>query len=522
MRVQSGILQAIARERESYRAREEQEILEAAATGSAVSPGRPAELPIIPYFSGMHTGLICEFKRASPSKGDINTDENFTTIIAEYRSGGAERFSVLTERTRFKGDWRYLSDLKRQEPTCGFLRKDFLVTPRDIYLSWVMGADAVLLIMELLGAERIAEMIREAHAYGLQTLCEVHSESSLRGLLACGERPDAIGINARDLDTFRVDPRTPFVLRYQIPEDIPVVAESGIRSPAIARLAGEAGFSSLLIGETFMRAGSAPGGRSSLVALYRESLEMGWTYRSQGGRERLVLRLLREYARTERLRSDGERRPLVKICGMTRPSDARAACDLGADAIGVVLAPSRRQVPFEELGRFAALPVPLIAVVVDPDAAMVERLRQGIQQGVIDGIQFHGMESPDLVMSFAGDGYKAVSLSPDDTDPAEGIEEAIQAFGPLTLFDIAKVGDLNDSDGRTFSETLAGEPSLHPGLSPLYRAWIAGGISTGTVRRTIERFAPILIDCSSGVESSPGMKDVQAMAEMFHEITRGV
>lgn len=514
----TGILQAIVREREGYRDSEEREILEAAPGASAgvCGPTRPAGLPIVPFFSHMATGLICEFKKASPSKGDINTDEPFSSIIGEYRAGGAKRFSVLTERNRFKGDWRYLSDLKADNPECAFLRKDFLDTPRDMYLSWLIGADAVLLIMELLGPDLTAELIREAHRYGLQVLCEVHSETALQGLLGCGAMPDAIGINARDLDTFRVDPRAPFLLLYQIPNSIPVIAESGLNDPAIARLAGEAGFSGLLIGETFMRSGATSEGRTRTVAIYRDALEKGWEYRSQGGRQRLVLRLLEQYGK-----GVGQR-PLVKICGVTRPSDAHYACELGADVIGVILAPSRRRISFEDLALFSEVPVPLVAVVADPDPEMVEALRRALKAGVIDGIQFHGREPAELVMSFLGDGYKAVSISPTLTEEetVSVIEEALRTFGPLTLFDITKVGALNDADGRSLSETITSGTDKEPRFSPLYRAFIAGGIGPDTVRRTIERFAPILIDCSSGVESSPGIKDPQALAQLFAAVRR--
>ena len=516
----TGILQAIARERDGYRDSEEREILEAAS--SLKRPSRDTDsltrspgLPIVPFFSHMATGLICEFKKASPSKGDINTDEPFSSIIGEYRAGGAKRFSVLTERNRFKGDWRFLHDLKRKHPECAFLRKDFLDTPRDMYLSWLIGADAVLLIMELLGADLTARLIREAHTFGLQVLCEVHSETALHDLLTCGEHPDAIGINARDLDTFRVDPRAPFILRYQIPDELTVIAESGLNDPAIARLAGEAGFSGLLIGETFMRSGSSSDGRTKRVALYREAFEKGWAYRSSGGRQRLILRLLELYSQ------GAGQRPLVKICGVTRVSDAETACELGADAIGVVLAPSRRRISMEELPRFSGVSVPLIAVVTDPDPEMIEALHHALTAGSIDGIQFHGGESAELVTSFQGDGYKAVSLSPEDQDITQTIEEALRVFGPLTLFDIAKIGPLHDTDGRSFSEVITMDGAEEdPRFSPLYRAFIAGGIGPDTVRRTIERFAPILIDCSSGVESSPGIKDPQALAQLFAAVRR--
>ena len=194
--------------------------------------------------------LLCEIKKASPSKGVIRADFDPDKLAAEYRAGGAAALSVLTEPHYFQGDPSYLT---RARATSGLpcLLKDFVIDPWQLDEAVSLGADAVLLIVALLPMERLDSLVRQARMRGLDTLVEVHTDAELDLALAVGG--DLIGINNRDLTTFEVDPGVTLALRPRIPAGVTVVSESGIATAEdIQRLTG-ARVDAALIGEAFMR-----------------------------------------------------------------------------------------------------------------------------------------------------------------------------------------------------------------------------------------------------------------------------
>jgi indole-3-glycerol phosphate synthase/phosphoribosylanthranilate isomerase len=471
-----NILQKIQQERALYRHRETSEILN-------MFPKNTRKVPIVDFFS--KKGLICELKKASPSKGIINSSERLEDVIAEYIQGGAERFSVLTEQNHFLGNWKFLHDLKCLHPDMGFLRKDFLYTKEDIYESWLIGADAVLLIAEMLDTVQFESLIAEAHASGLQVLCEAHSESELERILNLNNFPDAIGINSRNLMTFHVNNRIPFALKQLIPENLPVIAESGIRDAFFARLAGNAGFHGVLIGETLMRSENRSLTIQEMFSAYEE-----------GGSEspNFFTKLMQRCRRSP----GGKLMPLVKICGITNTADGEVAREAGADVLGFILAPSKRQISISDLEKFALYEILKVAVVKDPDVLQIRELRELLTKGLIDGIQFHGKESLELVQSFDGNAYKAISLE----SPEEAADDL---FAPLSLYDKPKSA-LNDSLGLSFDASFG---------EVLQGGFIAGGISPENLSGMLEMCSPLLIDIASGVEKSPGLKDCVKINEIF-------
>jgi len=471
-----NILQKIQQERALYKHHETGEILN-------MFPKNTRDVPLVDFFS--KKGLICELKKASPSKGVINSSERLEDVIVEYIQGGAERFSVLTEQNHFLGSWEFLHDLKRRHPEKGFLRKDFLFTKEDIYESWLIGADAVLLIAEMLDTVQIESLITEAHERGLQVLCEAHSESELERVLQLEELPDAVGINSRNLMTFQVNNRIPFALKQRIPENLPVIAESGVRDAFFARLAGNAGFHGILIGETLMRSDNRPLAIREMLSAYEEGRVETYNFFS-----RLMHRC--------RKSKSGRLRPLVKICGITRLEDAEAAAAAGADVLGFILAPSKRQISISDLEEFASVDILKVAVVKDPDVLQIRELRELLTRGLIDGVQFHGKESLELVQSFDGNAYKAISLD----SPEDAVDDL---FAPLSLYDKPK-GSLNDSLGLSFGASFQ---------EVLQGGFIAGGISPENLSGILEMCSPLLIDIASGVEKSPGMKDRDKIDKIF-------
>jgi indole-3-glycerol phosphate synthase len=195
--------------------------------------------------------LIAEVKRASPSRGAIAPDLEPGKLAAAYERGGAACVSVLTDRTNFGGS---LDDLAAARRACALplLRKDFLVTPYQIYEARAHGADAVLLIAAALTPPLLSELRALARELGLAVLLEVHAEEELSAARAA--EPDLLGINARNLKTLVVRPETFRELAPHARGIAPLVAESGVRTAADARRYAELGADALLVGEALSAA----------------------------------------------------------------------------------------------------------------------------------------------------------------------------------------------------------------------------------------------------------------------------
>jgi indole-3-glycerol phosphate synthase len=194
---------------------------------------------------------IAEFKRRSPSKGELNSDLQPDVVAKEYGAGGAACLSVLTDVDHFGGS---VSDLQqaRQASELPVLRKDFTVQEADVVDARLMGADAVLLIVAGLTNDELAQFSARAASLGLAALVEVHDEPELERALALGAT--LVGVNQRDLRTFEVDHDRACALAARIPADVVAVAESGISGPEDARRLAESGFDAILVGETLIRA----------------------------------------------------------------------------------------------------------------------------------------------------------------------------------------------------------------------------------------------------------------------------
>jgi indole-3-glycerol phosphate synthase len=194
--------------------------------------------------------FIAEVKKASPSAGIIREDFNYINIAKEYEAGGASAISVLTDKEFFKGDIKYLSEIK-ETVSLPALRKDFIIDPYQIYEARAAGADLVLLIARILTKEEIDAFLALSHELGMECLVEVHDNDELEKVLET--EAAIIGINNRNLDTFKTNLDTTLQLRHRIPEGKIVVSESGIKTRADVLALEEAGIDAILIGETLMR-----------------------------------------------------------------------------------------------------------------------------------------------------------------------------------------------------------------------------------------------------------------------------
>ena len=193
---------------------------------------------------------ICEVKKASPSKGIITDDFPYFDIAMEYEAAGAAAISCLTEPFYFMGDDRYLTEIS-EAVDIPVLRKDFVVSDYMIYEAKTLGASAVLLICSVLTEEKLSEYIRLSQNLGMDALVEAHDEAEVKKAVNAGA--NIIGINNRDLRSFRVDMENSVKLRSLVPENIIFVSESGIRSNDDIRKLRHNNVDAVLIGEILMR-----------------------------------------------------------------------------------------------------------------------------------------------------------------------------------------------------------------------------------------------------------------------------
>jgi indole-3-glycerol phosphate synthase len=250
--------------------REAAPALAAAPAGGQSGPA--ACLPFEQALAGPELAFICEVKKASPSKGLIAADFPYLEIAGEYEAAGASAVSVLTEPDYFLGSDIYLKEIAAAVKV-PVLRKDFIVDEYQIFEAKILGASAALLICALLDAGTLAAFIKTAAALGLSALVEVHNEEEIDMALVAGAR--LIGINNRDLKTFKVDLAVTGRLRPLVPKGHIVVSESGVHSGDDVRRLADCGIDALLVGESFMRAPDKKAFLGGLRAASQKSRQAG-------------------------------------------------------------------------------------------------------------------------------------------------------------------------------------------------------------------------------------------------------
>jgi len=367
-------------------------------------------------------GAIAEFKRRSPSAGDIRPGGDVTQIARAYEAAGARAMSVLVDE-RFAGSW---DDLRAARAATGLplLAKGFFSTPADLETARDAGADAVLLLLRDLDDSAADALLGVARTLGLDTLVEAHDAAELARAAAL-DAP-VIGINARDLATFRIDRAAQLELLAVAPRDRTIVAESGIETRAQAALAELSGAHAVLVGSTLMRAVDPGAKLRDLLA-----------------------------------------RPLVKVCGLTRQDDVDAAVEAGADLVGFILA--------DESPRRAE------ALLDVPDSV----LRVAVFVGETDDtdadlVQFYGREdghrSRDAVLLRRGERVGTVVDLPWERGDPSHVERARSTVGRVML--AGGLGPENVAEAiervRPWAVDSARSTETSPGIKDhdSLRAWV--------------------------------------------------
>ncbi|HEV2131862.1 MAG TPA: indole-3-glycerol phosphate synthase TrpC [Longimicrobiaceae bacterium] len=206
--------------------------------------------------------LLAEIKRRSPSAGSIRPGADPVDVARAYAAGGAAALSVLTDGPFFGGDLEALRAV-RGAVELPVLRKDFMIDPVQLWEARAAGADAVLLIVRILEQSLLEELLGLAAELGMNALVEIHDRSELERARIAGAM--LIGVNNRDLDSFRTDLALSLELTRDVPPGVTLVAESGIRSAEHVRRLGEAGVDAVLVGESLMRQEDLQAAAAALV-----------------------------------------------------------------------------------------------------------------------------------------------------------------------------------------------------------------------------------------------------------------
>jgi len=222
-------------------------ISEAALQRRAVSCPPPrdfgAALSKAPY------ALIAEIKKGSPSRGLLRVDLDWIALAEKYRAGGAAALSVVTEPDFFSGDTAWLRQI-RPRVECPILQKDFFFSSWQVWESRVLGADAILVILAMIDDPTAAALLEAAAQAGMHALVEVHNEIEAARAVRLGA--DIVGVNNRDLATFKVNLEVSERLANHLPAKAVKVSESGIDSPEACRRLNAAGYQAFLVGEALV------------------------------------------------------------------------------------------------------------------------------------------------------------------------------------------------------------------------------------------------------------------------------
>ena len=500
---------------------ESPETVKAAAVALPVDTGFPFEAAL----RQQDFNFICEVKKASPSKGIIAEHFPYLEIAKEYEVAGAAAISVLTEPDFFKGDKKYLQEIA-STVKIPVLRKDFIIGEYQIYQTKVWGASAILLICACLDVPTLTKFRELADSLGLSSLVEAHDEAEVQMAIDCGAR--IIGVNNRNLKDFTVDVQNSVRLRNLVQDDVIFVSESGLETPEDIQVLRDNNIGVALMGETFMR---SPNKIEKLAYLY------GQTYYT----------------------------PKVKMCGISKVETIPAVVDAKPDYMGLVFAPSKRQVTVDQAK----------TLVEELHKQYANRYNRDAEQYSNDVVQDGAVIGAVQEGTATGDAQEGVLIRTENTSPTLIHQESIKIVGVFvneTVENLLKIAEevkldviqLHGDEDESFIQTLKEQSNVEVWKAVQIRsaadaeAWIdssadmllfdayhkderggtgevfdwssldeferpfilAGGIDSTNVARAIRTVRPYGIDISSGIETE-GVKDDEKI-KAFTNIVRTI
>ncbi len=410
--------------------------------------------------------LIAEVKRASPSKGMLAPHLDPIKLACLYEANGASVISVLTEPHFFLGSPEYLTAIK-EAVNIPVLRKDFIVDDYQVYEARAWGADAILLICAILDENQLRRLLHLANEQRMRCLVEVHSREEARRAVDAGAQ--VIGVNSRDLVTFKMNPYLLRELRPIIPADRVLVAESGIHTGADARRLARYNVQAMLVGESLVTSSAIP-------------------------------------AQMHTLLQEANTGTQIKICGLRAPEHIDAASQAGADLLGFIFhEPSHRYIQprqmqplleasasFDHTAQGHTTP-DLVGVFVNKEADFINDV---VELAGLHFVQLHGTESPEFCRRITRPVIKALHVHNEDD-----LEQ-------IKIYKDVAWRILLDTPTPDWGGTgVVHDWNLARMAAQASRILLAGGLSVENVADAVQQVRPWGVDVSSGVETNK-QKDI--------------
>lgn len=500
--------------------------------------------------------LAAEFKRASPSKGDIAPNLKAGEQAALYAKAGASTISILTEEHWFKGSLQDLTEARLQTTEWAnnnssnrpaILRKDFCISNYMIAEAAAAGADTILLIVAITPFALLCKMIEYARSLGMEPLVEVHADIELDVALKAGAK--VIGVNNRNLHTFQMDLATTDRTAEELHKrglnfahgpksEYALCALSGMSSANDVDRYRQRGVGMCLIGESLMRAADVEASIRSLCLNPKDYDQF--------------------LAESTRCSAYTGGTKIVKVCGITNPDDALIACKHGANLIGVIFVPkSKRYVTVEQAKSvvdavrafgersnrlifpsnvFRTDNISPLQSLILKSKAIEDIARRPLVVGVfqnqshefiremvdacgLDLVQLHGKEGMEAanIQKCTVPAIRVVDIetNPDGTGSApDTVERLLKDIttDPLAILLDTSIKGSKDGGGTgvSFDWSIA-EKLQNNGLPVI----VAGGLTPENIKHAVGTVRPWGIDVSSGVEASPGKKDIDAVEKFI-------
>ncbi|PAF52622.1 bifunctional indole-3-glycerol phosphate synthase/phosphoribosylanthranilate isomerase [Helicobacter sp. 13S00477-4] len=461
-----------------------------------------------PKFDSNLPLMIAEIKRASPSAGHIGDITDPISLAADYLNSGARVISVLTEEDYFNGSLQDLIEIKNTFKNASILRKDFIQYPQEIEISYLCGADLVLVIIAMFIEDiqkevQLKEIFLECKKYGLTPLVEIHNQEELN--FALKFQPFLLGINSRNLHTFEINKPKAMNLKSNIPPSIKTIFESGIQSSFDGYLAGNFSFDGLLCGSYLVKSEEKNIKIPSLI----KSFNLGKKYKNPF------------YPKVFDS-SVNHLTPLIKICGITNIDDAFLAAELGVDMIGFILektSPRYQDIKsIKNISKALSKIYPQILKigVITENKETLLNARELFKEGVLDALQLHSA-NPLSPNQFASYDLKEADFNFYICVNFENLQDyPNDCISPFVLLD--SKSNLKGGSGQTIPlEVLKNLKDMGKDL------FIAGGIGMENIEDILS-LKPKMLDINSQIENSPGKKDkfkLKAIIEKIKNSSQG-